>query len=71
MHLDELKASQDDNTCRVIHKKCHYSCYHHDIKFHMIANTIFVQCPWTVTTAFYILIGWQMSDNPTSFYTKS
>ena len=35
-HLDEVEVSWDNNTCKLIHKKCH----HCDINDHMTLNTI-------------------------------
>ena len=30
--MDEQKISWDDNTCKVIHTKCHWKRYHSDKK---------------------------------------
>ena len=33
--MDELNVSCNDNSFKLIHKKCHPKCYHNDIKYHM------------------------------------
>ena len=38
--MDELKISWNDNTCRLIHKKCHKKSYDFDINYHMTQNKI-------------------------------
>ena len=39
--IERSKVSWDDNTCKLVHEKCHYKCYHNDISSHMTINTIF------------------------------
>ena len=39
--LDELKVDRDDdNNRKLIHKKCHESSYHNDLKYYMTLKTL-------------------------------
>ena len=39
--VDELQVSWNDISCKLIHKKCPYKCYHSGINYHLTLTTIF------------------------------
>ena len=41
LKVDEQKGNWDDNTCKLIDKKCHQKTYHSDKEYHMTLNTMF------------------------------
>ena len=53
--VDEANVSWDENSCKLLQRKCQYKCYQSDIKYHMTLKT-----KYKIESSNNLLYKWHM-----------